>query len=194
MADAQVPQTAQEQQPTTANLSATTFGGGTAPAAETPQMTPWSKDNFDYNKYIEEHPYIKQGDTVDQHEYDRAWADYQKKYASKGQTWGAGGVTPKSSGADSLQNATDIVAGAPKNSGEINVSDAASDIIKNPESIVSGANSLQDQNDSHMTGNEAGTTINPNDPKYQTDPDKLNQTADQVENLRLYSSDKFTDI
>lgn len=176
---------AQGTQPaSTQNVSipAQTFGGGNAVTAQQ-TFTPWNQQNFDYNAYIAEHPYIKQGDTVDQHEYDRAWADYQKKYASKGQSWGSGGTTSTDAGSQSLENSSKIVADKPNAAGEINVTDAASDLIKNPGTIVSGANSLQDQNTSHMTGNEAGTTVNPNDPKYQTDTDKLNQNADQVENV-----------
>ncbi len=163
-----------------ANPSAT-FGGGEAQPSAPATITPWTKDNFNYDQYISEHPYIKQGGTVDQHEYDRAWADYNKKYANNG-GWGGGGIAAPAQGASSLAGATNIVPGNPKGSGDINVTDAASDLVKDPSTIVGGDRSLQEQaQNSQMTGNEAGTNINGNDPKYQMDPSGVNYDPKTVD-------------
>lgn len=75
-----------------------------------------------------------------------------------------------------------IVAGTPKAADEINALDAAGELVNNPDKLVSGSSSLVEQNQqSQMTGTEAGTNINPNDPKYQMDTDALEQTAAQGE-------------
>lgn len=76
-----------------------------------------------------------------------------------------------------------IVPGKPQEgTNEVNVVDKSADIINNPEQIVGGSGSLVEQSkDSVMTGNEEGTTIDPNDPKYSMDAGGLNQEADQAE-------------
>lgn len=169
-------------QTTTTSSPESTFGGGTVTNTNT--FTPYTKDDFmkgdagkqylDLNQSLNDGPFDYFPD-----DRERAWNDYVKN----GSKWNGGGTNTKtSSGGGDLEDSTKIVPGKASGS-EINVTDAASDLIKNPGTIVSGGNSLQDQNDSHMTGNEAGTTVNPNDPKYQTDPDKLKQTAETVDQV-----------
>lgn len=152
---------------------ATTFGGedlGNAPAQGS---TAYTKENFPYQQYIDDNPGIGGGKNhYGIEDKERAWADYLAKNPSGGNSAGAG----------SLGNATNIVAGAPKNPGDVNIGQAASDIVKDPSTLISGDRSLEEQAaKDQMTGNEAGTTINPNDPKYQTDTDKLNQEAKTAE-------------
>lgn len=180
-------QAASQATTTTNTTNDTTFGGNPVTNTTTNTFTPYTRDNFDYEKYFQENKdkgtFLDDDDgTRGPRAKERIWNDY----VSKGATWGGGGInnsnTTSSATGGSLENSTKIVPGKATGS-EINVTDAGSDIIKNPDSIVSGSNSLQDQNDSHMTGNEAGTTVNPNDPKYQMDPDKLKQTADTVDQV-----------
>lgn len=71
------------------------------------------------------------------------------------------------------------------NGNEQNVVDKAADLLKDPSSIVSGSGSLTEQSqNSQMTGNEAGTTIDKNDPAYQMEADRLNQEASKVEDTQ----------
>lgn len=81
--------------------------------------------------------------------------------------------------ATNLAEADKIVTGTPEGS-EINVSDAASDLVTNPGQLLGGDMSLQEQSqNSVMTGTEEGTLIDGSDPKYQMDAGALNQEAAQ---------------
>lgn len=189
LAQANAQGTNNSQAVTTTNTSGgTTFGGTPITNTTTNTFSPYTKDNFDYEGYFQANKdkgtFLDDDDgTRGPRAKERIWNDY----ISKGATWNGGGTnssnTTSSATGGSLEDSTKIVPGKAKGS-EINVTDAASDLIKNPDTLVSGENSLQDQSQgSVMTGNEAGTNINGNDPKYQTDPDKLNQDASTVDQV-----------
>lgn len=157
-----------------------TFGG--APVENSSQFNPYTKEDFmsgDAGKqYLDQNRHLNKG-AFDYFPDDRtnAWNDYKKK----GSTWNGGGSTT-SSGASDLNSATDIVVGNPQKDGEINVSNAASDLVKDPGIILDGDRSLQEESQgSVMTGNEQGTTVDGTDEKYQMDAGGLNQEAVQGE-------------
>lgn len=174
-----------QSQPTTTTRTSQeqTFGGTPVTNTTTETFTPFDRDNFDYEGYFQE--FKNSGrylDDDDGHRGSRArnriWNDYLKHNSD----WRGGGITDSNTVSDaqggSLADSTNIVPGNTKHSGEINVSDAASDIIKDPSLILGEEMSLQEQaQNSQMTGTEAGTNIDPNDPKYQTDTGALAQEA-----------------
>src|SRR5688572_10803903 len=85
-------------------------------------------------------------------------------------------------------NATQVVAGQAQGAGQTSVTDYAGQAVVDPSigmakdnPATAGTNEstyLTDQaKASQMTGTEAGTNINSQDPKYQVDNDALKQTA-----------------
>lgn len=148
----------------------------------------YTKDTLPYQEYIEASPNKKTlyGDNGDKNigpvEKDRAW----NEYVNGGSKW-TSAATPAQTPEQALQAqqnvgaSSQIVPGAAQAPNEINVGDAASELVNNPEKLINGQASMVEQNKNNvMTGNEAGTNIDGNDPKYQMDPSGANAQTEQA--------------
>lgn len=164
-------------------------GGVKTPTPGATAVGAYTKENFPYAEYIKANPSIQQGGKVDQHEYDRAWADFVKK----GGTWKAPAVTPPKPTTPTTPTtpkpttpATVVPGNAVPGTGQINVADYGGQVALDPSKALTldnpkTTNVNEDMNLSNrvpnINENAAGTNIDPNASKYQMDTDKLNQTA-----------------
>lgn len=141
-----------------------------------------TRENFNFKKYIDENEGLGQGkNRYGAEDQERAWADYMSK--------NPGGSTPAATAQQvaaakqGVGSSSQIVPGAANAAqGEINVTDAAAELVNDPSKLIGGDTSLQEQAaKSQMTGTEAGTNVDPNAEKYQMDTDALSQDAAQAD-------------
>lgn len=145
-------------------------------------MAAYTKETLPYDQFLADPAYKSlwtDGKPIGPGERDRAWNAYQQS----GGTWQPGGTpAPAAPAANVATAGTQIVPGAAQAPNQANVVDAASQLVTNPEKLITGDKSLVDQNkDSKMTGTEAGTNINPNDPKYAVDKSGVNAEVQTAE-------------
>lgn len=153
-------------------LGAASSGGAQAPitaAATAGTSAGYTQANFPAQAYIDSHPGLGKGNNkYGPEDIARAYADYQKNNGS----WQAPGTTPAQTPEQAaaaqagVGSTTQIVPGAAQNGSQSNVVDAASTLVNDPSKIISGDQSLVEQNKNTMTGTEAGTNVNGADPKY----------------------------
>lgn len=158
---------------------------GTQQSSGTPQAAAMSLEEFTKNakQYIDtnkEGNFGRGPNPYGSEDVKRAYDDY----IAKGATWKppAPAQTPEQAAQAQagVGSTTNVVAGNATGANQTNVTNAGAELINNPDKLVSGSSSLAEQNkQNQMTGTEAGTNINPNDPKYAMDADKLKQTAAQ---------------
>lgn len=148
--------------------------------------------DFNADQYLKNNPDVAAA--VASGKIKSAQEHWQKWGSAEGRGYGgstsAPGATVQSTGATSATNATQIVAGQATQPNEMNVANYAGQVAAdpnlamqrdNPNTVGNESTYLSDQaKASQMTGNEAGTNVNPNQAKYQMDTDKLEQTAAQA--------------
>lgn len=102
-------------------------------------------------------------------------------------------------GATDAGNAQQVVAGVPTNNTQMNVASYGGQLATDPSKAITPDNPATAANESmslaerekqqKVTGTEAGTNINANDPKYQMDADALKQTAAQADTAQASQVD-----
>ena len=143
---------------------------------------------FNADQYLKNNPDVAAAVAQGKTTAEKHWREFGNK---EGRNWTAPAApAAQSTGASNAGAATQIVAGNATAPNQMNIASYAGQVAADPSLAMkkdnpatSGTNEstyLADQaKDSKMTGNEAGTTIDANDPKYKVDTKALNQTAAQ---------------